>query len=125
MRANWKPQDIARGRLRNPMLRLAFAPGGAMKPDFAERIEFGSPDWVAAAREYLTGAVADAGARTDGLTFSICESFDGAPTHLKLPDDTAAWNAHFEKGHVTVHSGVDDTTLFRIRGSYHAVLPIA
>ena len=89
-----------------------------------DKVEFASPDWIAAITEILERNLA--GADLSGRTITIAEEFTDSPAHL-APEGTTtiAWYFRVSDDGVEVHTGVPDSADLRTTVDYDAVLPIA
>jgi hypothetical protein len=88
-----------------------------------DKIEFASPEWIAALRALLDKYTA----KEPDLELSICEVFTGVPKHLdKHGDGTIAWHCHLKDGKV---AAFEETAIpeadVRSESDYAFILDIA
>jgi ectoine hydroxylase-related dioxygenase (phytanoyl-CoA dioxygenase family) len=88
------------------------------------RVEFLSPGWLEAARQFLADEVPTRPELADA-SFSLCESFGDAPPSVAGPDGRAAWHLRIGDGRVTAELGDRPGTDVRIEGDYQTVLAVA
>lgn len=88
------------------------------------KLEFCSPAWIAAAREYLLAQSADAD--LGGVDVAFNEVFTDPPAHLD-PDGTGriGWYLRVADGAVEVGAGVLPGADLRLTVDYETVLPAA
>lgn len=53
-----------------------------MEQNVAEKLEFGSPAWIAAGEKFLQAEVSRRGSELEGVKFTASEVFRDAPAHL-------------------------------------------
>jgi hypothetical protein len=87
-----------------------------------DKVEFGSSEWVARARAFLTDLAAALG--EPGRCFSVCEVFTGAPVDL-APAGVIAWHFYIDGSEVRVGFGEVEDTDVKITADYRNTLPAA
>jgi hypothetical protein len=88
-----------------------------------EKLEFASPQWIAALRELLNVYTEKAG---PGLELSICEIFTGVPKHLdKHGTGVIAWHCKIKDGKVHFEETAIPEADVRTQVDYEFVLPLA
>jgi hypothetical protein len=85
---------------------------------------FGSPDWIATAHRVFNAAVAAAGPAAEGVDFTICEVYTGAPADL-APEGVIAWHCRVRDCRATVSFGDQPAADLHVTFDYETVLPIA
>jgi len=90
----------------------------------ADRLEFASPQWIAAADELLNQAAAGEPG-LDCVAFTMCESFTEAPPHLADPDGSVSWHAHFDGQRVNVGAGRISDADLTVTSDFQNVMPTA
>ena len=85
--------------------------------------EFLSDDWLARARDHLTGALKAAG--TAVAPFSMTERFTNAPPHLGCPGGLAQWSLRFDGTRVEVGREPVESPDVLVEGEYQAGLALA
>lgn len=94
------------------------------QPDRAEKVVFGSVEWLNLARTVLEELVAEHG--EEGKSFSACEVFTDAPEGLAGPDPTTvAWHFRIDGKTVTVGEGEIKGADLNVSAPYALVLPLA
>jgi hypothetical protein len=90
----------------------------------ADKVEFASPAWIAAAEEVLHKFLD--GIDLGGRSFAISEEFTDPPAHL-LRDGvtTVAWHFRVSDAGIEVGEGALDDADLCTRVDYQAVLPVA
>ncbi len=89
-----------------------------------EKVAFAGAEWVDIARSVLEELVAEHG--RPGATFSVCETFTGAPPDVAGDGSTtAAWHFRIDGNAVTVARGEIDGADMNVRADYEASLPAA
>ena len=83
---------------------------------------FAGPDWINAARSILEDLVRTHG--EPGRTFSVCETFTGAPPEV-ASSGTAAWHFQIDGKTAKVGPGPLPEADVQIRNDYTATLPVA
>lgn len=91
-------------------------------PSDDPKVEFGSNGWIEAARRALESLVATYG--EPGVSFSLCEVFTDAPTHLAATG-VLVWHFYIDGKTVKVASGEIDDATVKLRTDYQGVLPQA
>ncbi|MBI1199269.1 MAG: hypothetical protein GC203_15520 [Phenylobacterium sp.] len=88
------------------------------------KVEFASPEWLAALKSMLDRYAAAAG---PGVTLSICEVFTGVPSHLDAKGDgRIAWHCRIENGRLTTFAeGEIDAADIKTVADYDFILPFA
>ena len=87
-----------------------------------DKIEFASPQWIAALRELLDKYTA----KEPDLELSICEVFTGVPKHLdKHGDGTIAWHCRIKEGKVHFEETAIAEADVRSESDYTFIVPIA
>ncbi|MDB5480398.1 MAG: hypothetical protein JWO83_1451 [Caulobacteraceae bacterium] len=99
-----------------------MGPAGLTLPG---RFEFLSDAWLDEARAFLERETGRRKAELAGQAFSLSEAFEGAPPHLDLPGDVAAWTMRFDGEGVSVVRGFDASATLTAEGDYQAALMAA
>lgn len=89
----------------------------------SQKVEFASPEWLAALQgmieRYMALAPAD-------LELSICEVFTGVPEHLdKSGDGVIAWHCRIKDGRLEFREGEIEDADIRTVADYQFILPFA
>ena len=84
-----------------------------------ERVEFGSPGWVDAARRFLTPRVAP----FRGTRFAVCETYTDPPPHLSA--GPISIHIVIDDGQATVDFGGREDVDFRVRADYTKAFAVA
>lgn len=88
-----------------------------------EKLEFASPEWIAALKELLKVYTLKAG---PGLELTICEIFTGVPKHLdKHGNGVIAWHCRIKDGEVRFEETAIPEADVRTEVDYQFVLPLA
>src|SRR5262249_11417878 len=90
----------------------------ALPVPLAERVEFASPEWLAAARAYLEPRAAERADTLRGVRLGICEVYSDPPPHLGY-DGAAAFHIRIDDGEVTVAAGEIDGVDFKVHADYN------
>lgn len=89
----------------------------------AEKIEFASPQWLAALEKLLRTYTAKAG---DDVELTLCEVFTGVPEHLdKHGNGVIAWYCRIEGGEVEFSEGEIEQADIKTVTDYQFILPFA
>ncbi|MBX3705650.1 MAG: hypothetical protein KF911_03370 [Pseudomonadales bacterium] len=89
----------------------------------AEKIEFASPEWLAALERLVREYTAKAGA---GVELSLCEVFTGVPAHLdKNGNGIIAWYCRIKGGEVEFEEGEIPEADIKTVTDYQFILPFA
>jgi hypothetical protein len=83
----------------------------------SERVEFASPDWLAAARAFIEPRVAAHAAQLRGLRFGVCEVYTDPPPHLGFGGD-AAFHFRIDDGELVIGVGEIDDVDMKVRADY-------
>ncbi|HEY2707604.1 MAG TPA: phytanoyl-CoA dioxygenase family protein [Caulobacteraceae bacterium] len=83
-------------------------------------VEFMSDAWMEEAERFLRSETERRKAELG--PFSLSEAFTGAPPHLELPDNVAAWRCVWDGEALTVSRGFDPDADMTITGDYQASL---
>jgi hypothetical protein len=87
------------------------------------KIEFASPEWLAALQELIGSYLAKAGNDVD---LSLCEVFTGVPKHLdKHGTGTLSWHCRIRGGTVEFEEGEIDDADIKTVTDYAFILPFA
>ncbi|HVP84879.1 MAG TPA: hypothetical protein VMS78_09170 [Rhizomicrobium sp.] len=88
-----------------------------------EKLEFASPEWIAALKDLLNVYTQKAG---PGLELTICEIFTGVPKHLdKHGNGIIAWHCKIKDGKVHFEETAIPEADVRTEVDYQFVLPLA
>jgi len=88
-----------------------------------KKIEFGSPEWLAALKGMIQTYMAKAG---PGLELSICEVFTGVPKHLdKNGNGVISWYCRIADGKLRFEEGEIDDADIKSVCDYTFILPFA
>lgn len=88
-----------------------------------EKIEFASPEWIAALKDLLVVYTKKAG---PGTELSICEIFTGVPKHLdKHGNGIIAWHCKIGDGQVRFEETAIPEADVHTEVDYQFVLPLA
>lgn len=88
-----------------------------------EKIEFASPEWLAALERLVRDYTAKAG---DGVELSLCEVFTGVPAHLdKNGNGIIAWYCRIKGGEVEFAEGEIPEADIKTVTDYQFILPFA
>jgi Phytanoyl-CoA dioxygenase (PhyH) len=85
-----------------------------------DRVEFLSDAWIDEARRFLDKAVE--ARKAELAPFSLSERFTGAPPHLQLESDVAAWRMRYDGARLDVARGFDAEADAVVEGDYQAGL---
>ncbi len=85
-----------------------------------QKIDFAGQAWVDKAGEVLQALVTQYG--EDGTSFSVCEVFTDAPSHVSA-SGTAAWYFYIDGKSVEFGTGEESGTDVRIQADYMSSLP--
>jgi hypothetical protein len=89
----------------------------------AEKIEFASPEWLAALEKLVRTYTAKAG---NDVELTLCEVFTGVPEHLdKNGDGTIAWYCRINGGEVEFAEGEIAEADIKTVTDYQFILPFA
>src|SRR5689334_14790555 len=83
----------------------------------AERVEFASPEWLAAARAYVEPRAAARADSLRGVSLGVCEVYTDPPPHLGY-DGPAAFHIRIDDGQVTIGAGEVDGVDLKVRANY-------
>lgn len=88
-----------------------------------EKLEFASPEWIAALKDLLNVYTQKAG---PGLELTICEIFTGVPKHLdKHGNGVIAWHCKIKDGKIHFEETAIPEADVRTEVDYQFVLPLA
>ncbi|HEY2358002.1 MAG TPA: hypothetical protein VGH86_11165 [Phenylobacterium sp.] len=90
----------------------------------AEKIELGSPEWLAALKAHIERFVATPAGQA--ATFSICEVFTDVPKHLdKNGDGVLAWYCRIADGKLVFAEGEVSDVDMKTLTDYDFIVPFA
>jgi hypothetical protein len=89
----------------------------------ADKVELGSAAWLALAEDYLSEAIPALGSAVEGVSFSMCESFNDAPPSIADDDGRAAWWFEIQGPAVKVGRGRRSDVDVLVDVRYDDVLP--
>lgn len=87
-----------------------------------ERYEFGSDEWVAFAKRYVEGALAERD--LTGVDVEFCEEYTDPPDHLACGERSIGWHLIVRDGEVSVDRGVIDART-KIVADYATIKEVA
>ena len=90
-----------------------------------EVVEFGSPEWIAAAGKYLDENISALDRDAPGVSFSMCEVWLSVPAHLADAAGRAGWWFEIDGAAVKYGSGVRDDVAVHIEVDYQETLAFA
>jgi hypothetical protein len=88
-----------------------------------DKLEFASPQWLAALQKAYEDATASAGPAASGVAFTMCEVYTGVPSHLSS-SGTLAWKSTVKDGVVVFKHEDDPAADLHVTVDYASVLPL-
>jgi Phytanoyl-CoA dioxygenase (PhyH) len=89
------------------------------------RFEFMSDAWFDEARSFLERQAPARKERLGGRAFSVSERYEGAPPHLELGGDAAAWTLRYDGESFSISRDFDEGADLTVEGDYQAGLAAA
>ena len=87
------------------------------------KVEFASPEWLAALEDLIDSYAGRAGGN---IEISICEVFTGVPAHLdKDGNGTLSWYCRIKDGRLEFDEGEIDDADIKTVADYQFILPFA